>query len=59
MLELEVVPERSIGCEQWEFILGKSLILNSVTVILLVRLMYRLYFAMEAKLACIMNVCLK
>jgi len=22
MLELEVVPERSIGCEQWEFILG-------------------------------------
>lgn len=23
MLELEVVPERSLGCEQWEFILGK------------------------------------
>ncbi|PNF19278.1 UPF0183 protein CG7083 [Cryptotermes secundus] len=22
MLELEVVPERSLGCEQWEFILG-------------------------------------
>ncbi|XP_054290277.1 PHAF1 protein CG7083-like [Macrosteles quadrilineatus] len=22
MLELEIVPERSIGCEQWEFILG-------------------------------------
>ncbi|KAF4526399.1 hypothetical protein B566_EDAN012690 [Ephemera danica] len=22
MLDLEVVPERSIGCEQWEFILG-------------------------------------
>lgn len=26
MLELEIVPERSIGCEQWEFILGESLI---------------------------------
>jgi len=24
MLELEVVPERSLGCEQWEFILGKG-----------------------------------
>lgn len=24
MLELEVVPERSLGCEQWEFILGKA-----------------------------------
>lgn len=23
MLELDVVPERSLGCEQWEFILGK------------------------------------
>lgn len=23
MLELEVVPERSLGCEHWEFILGK------------------------------------
>lgn len=23
MLELEVVPERSLGSEQWEFILGK------------------------------------
>lgn len=22
MLELDVVPERSLGCEQWEFILG-------------------------------------
>lgn len=22
MLELDVMPERSIGCEQWEFILG-------------------------------------
>jgi len=22
MLELEVVPERSLGCESWEFILG-------------------------------------
>lgn len=22
MLTLEVVPERSLGCEQWEFILG-------------------------------------
>jgi len=25
MLELEVVPERSLGCEQWEFILGKGI----------------------------------
>jgi hypothetical protein len=24
MLELEVVPERSLGCENWEFILGKQ-----------------------------------
>lgn len=23
MLELEVMPERSLGCDQWEFILGK------------------------------------
>ena len=23
MLELEIVPERSLGCDQWEFILGK------------------------------------
>ena len=23
MLDLEVVPERSLGNEQWEFILGK------------------------------------
>lgn len=23
MLSLEVVPERSLGCEQWEFVLGK------------------------------------
>ncbi|KAK9511261.1 hypothetical protein O3M35_005849 [Rhynocoris fuscipes] len=22
MLELEVMPERSLGCDQWEFILG-------------------------------------
>lgn len=22
MLTLEVVPERSLGCEQWEFIVG-------------------------------------
>ncbi|KYN00726.1 hypothetical protein ALC62_08408 [Cyphomyrmex costatus] len=25
MLELEVVPEKSLGCEQWEFILGKCM----------------------------------
>lgn len=30
MLELEVVPERSLGCEQWEFILGESLHLSFV-----------------------------
>lgn len=24
MLDLEVVPERSLGCEHWEFILGKK-----------------------------------
>lgn len=24
MLDLEVVPERSLGNEQWEFILGES-----------------------------------
>lgn len=24
MLELEVIPERSLGCDQWEFILGKK-----------------------------------
>lgn len=23
MLELEIVPERSVGCEQWEFVLGE------------------------------------
>lgn len=23
MLDLEIVPERSLGCEQWEFILGE------------------------------------
>lgn len=26
MLELDVVPERSLGCEQWEFILGLYII---------------------------------
>lgn len=25
MLTLEVVPERSLGCEQWEFVVGMSL----------------------------------
>lgn len=30
MLELEVVPERSLGCDQWEFILGKLLSLSLV-----------------------------
>ncbi len=29
MLELDVVPERSLGCEQWEFILGMYCITNS------------------------------
>jgi hypothetical protein len=24
MLDLEVIPERSLGCEHWEFILGKA-----------------------------------
>lgn len=24
MLDLEIVPERSLGCEAWEFVLGKS-----------------------------------
>ena len=28
MLELEVVPERSIGCEHWEFILGRLFLYN-------------------------------
>lgn len=23
MLDLEVIPERSLGCDNWEFILGK------------------------------------
>ena len=23
MLDLEVIPERSLGCEHWEFILGR------------------------------------
>lgn len=23
LLELEIVPERSLGCDSWEFILGK------------------------------------
>lgn len=32
MLELEIVPERSIGCEQWEFILGEALIKKSFCV---------------------------
>lgn len=27
MLELEVVPERSIGNEQWELVLGKTFVL--------------------------------
>ena len=29
MLDLEVQPERSLGNEQWEFILGESTIQNS------------------------------
>lgn len=28
MLELEVVPERSLGCEHWEFILGRLFLYN-------------------------------
>lgn len=24
MLDLEIVPERSLGCEQWEFVLGMN-----------------------------------
>lgn len=26
MLDLEIVPERSLGCEQWEFVLGRMLL---------------------------------
>lgn len=27
MLALEVVPERSLGCEQWEFVVGGLLLI--------------------------------
>lgn len=30
MLDLEVVPERSLGNEQWEFILGNVNVCNAV-----------------------------
>ncbi|XP_011638940.1 UPF0183 protein CG7083 [Pogonomyrmex barbatus] len=46
MLELEVVPERSLGCEQWEFILGMhfsqsvSIIQSQVGVIRGVQVLY-------------------
>ncbi|XP_034947426.1 UPF0183 protein CG7083 [Chelonus insularis] len=46
MLELEVVPERSIGCEQWEFILGMhfsqsvSIIQSQVGIIRGVQVLY-------------------
>lgn len=39
MLDLEIVPERSLGCEQWEFVLGKFLIFT-INVYLL-RIIYR------------------
>lgn len=28
MLDLEVVPERSLGNEQWEFVLGKTTVIS-------------------------------
>lgn len=32
MLDLEVIPERSLGCpEKWEFILGKNSVLFSLS----------------------------
>lgn len=42
MLELEVVPERLLGCEQWEFILGGypsaySVTLNNMRFIYILR----------------------
>ncbi|XP_017880700.1 UPF0183 protein CG7083 isoform X2 [Ceratina calcarata] len=46
MLELEVVPERSLGCEQWEFILGMhfsqsvSIIQSQVGIIRGVQVLY-------------------
>uniref|UniRef100_A0A1B6CXB5 Uncharacterized protein n=1 Tax=Clastoptera arizonana TaxID=38151 RepID=A0A1B6CXB5_9HEMI len=46
MLELEVVPERSIGCEQWEFVLGMhfsqavSIIQSQVGIIKGVQVLY-------------------
>lgn len=32
MLDLEVIPERSLGCpEKWEFILGKNFVIFSLS----------------------------
>nr|CAG4640892.1 EOG090X06XP [Eulimnadia texana] len=54
MLDLEVVPERSLGCEQWEFILGMhfsqavSIMQNQVAVMKKVQFIYNEDFPLSS-----------
>lgn len=42
MLDLEIIPERSLGCDTWEFVLGKTIfmfltyvsVLRSISILL-------------------------
>jgi hypothetical protein len=33
MLDLEIVPERSLGCDAWEFVLGEILFISNVNIL--------------------------
>ena len=53
MLELEVVPERSLGCEQWEFILGNIIeCFPSSVVMRPIILLYERAFCISLQFVC-------